>query len=495
MVDFYGSFLVFLAEAVSANMCFVAMFLAVFLYKPTKQPTIKCSIEILRSLRQPVASKISKMLGGRMLTDLDELVAECPDPRSRKYVSESVKCYKAGAYRSAVVSCWIAVAFDIVDKIRELSAIGDAMAQEVIARFDTARQNGDLRAALAFEKELLPLARDKFQFISHIEFIDLERLLADRNRCAHPSMVSDTEVFEASAELAPLHIVNATRYVLSQPAAQGKQALARLQTELDSNFFPAKREDILIFLKAGPLAKPRESLLKNFLAILLKRVTKPPVAISWEKTHQAVEALFAVSDLHPGPWKLHIKELLSTLMPTLQDDDALRKAADLVGWRQNAELWSYVDEAGRLRLRTFVKHFPSGSVGHLEFYLSNPKSPFYDDAKDRIDRASTEELFGTIWFDTPPAVIERAIALYKQCDSFASANAFAKDLRGFLKDSEDPEKHLSMLARAAKSNGQISGSNQFVPLVREFVRERFPDVDQARRMLNEENLAEAAEAL
>jgi hypothetical protein len=30
-----------------------------------------------------------------------------------------------------VVACWIAVAFDLVDKIREVAASGDAMAQEV----------------------------------------------------------------------------------------------------------------------------------------------------------------------------------------------------------------------------------------------------------------------------------------------------------------------------------------------------------------------------
>jgi len=169
-----------------------------------------------------------------MLKDLDELVAECPDPRSRKYIQESVQCYKAGAYRSAVVSCWIAVAFDLADKIREVAASGDAIAQEAITKFDRARSDGDVRSALAFERELLHLARDKFEFISAIEFIDLERLATDRNRCAHPSLAFDAEVFEATPELARLHIVNAARYVLSQPAAQGKKAL--LVAELDSNF-------------------------------------------------------------------------------------------------------------------------------------------------------------------------------------------------------------------------------------------------------------------
>lgn len=70
-----------------------------------------------------------------MLNDLDELILSCEDPRSRHYIEEAVKCYKAGAYRSSVVACWIAVAFDLVDKIRELSASGDKEAQVEIARF------------------------------------------------------------------------------------------------------------------------------------------------------------------------------------------------------------------------------------------------------------------------------------------------------------------------------------------------------------------------
>lgn len=124
-----------------------------------------------------------------MLVDLDDLVSECPDPRSRKYISEAVQCYKAGAYRSSVVACWIALVFDLVDKIREIGAGGDPAAQQAIAKFDRARQDHDVRASLEFEKGLLVLARDKFEFLSQIEFIDLSRLADDRNRCAHPSQV------------------------------------------------------------------------------------------------------------------------------------------------------------------------------------------------------------------------------------------------------------------------------------------------------------------
>ncbi|UBT78515.1 hypothetical protein LCH33_001869 [Pseudomonas amygdali] len=72
-----------------------------------------------------------------MLSDLDELILSCEDPRSQQYIEEAVRCYKAGAYRSSVVACWIAVAFDLVDKIKELAAGGDKEAQAELTRFET----------------------------------------------------------------------------------------------------------------------------------------------------------------------------------------------------------------------------------------------------------------------------------------------------------------------------------------------------------------------
>lgn len=60
-------------------------------------------------------------VGIAVLQDLDELVLECRDERARAYIREAVICCKSGAYRSAIVSTWIALAFDIVDKMHELS--------------------------------------------------------------------------------------------------------------------------------------------------------------------------------------------------------------------------------------------------------------------------------------------------------------------------------------------------------------------------------------
>ena len=405
-----------------------------------------------------------------MLIDLDEMVSDCPDPRSRKYIREAVQCYKAGAYRSSVVACWIAMVFDLVDKIREIGAAGDLAAQEAIAKFDRARQEHDVRTSLNFEKDLLKLARDKFEFISQIEFIDLSRLADDRNRCAHPSQVSDTEVFEASPELARLHIVNATKYVLSKPAAQGQAALERLLEDLNSRFFPAKLIDVKTFLSAGPLGKPRESLLKNYLAVLLKDLVKQS-NIDYERMQRAENALYSLRDMHPEPWKRLIPEILASVLPSLQTDQQLKKATRFLGGKKGCELWLYIVNADRLRLSTFVQNFPGEDLDELDSLIESPDLPLFSSASLRINKATEAELLDdSLWFHTPTMLIDRLIAIYKCKYNFADANSFAKRLRPYLFDSKEPQKHLNALITVAADNTQIRESIQFPILMKDFVQ-------------------------
>ncbi len=153
------------------------------------------------------------------LSDLDELVLKCRDEKAKSYIKESVSCYKSGAFRSAIVSTWIAVIFDIIDKLKDLALAGDKEAEKQLDEFEKARKAGDIATSLKFERDILKVARDRMEFISHLEFIDLDRLQQDRNRCAHPSMTSDGEIFNPSAELARVHIRSAIEHLLQYPPA------------------------------------------------------------------------------------------------------------------------------------------------------------------------------------------------------------------------------------------------------------------------------------
>ncbi|NOJ99880.1 hypothetical protein HMI51_44315, partial [Corallococcus coralloides] len=114
--------------------------------------------------------------------------------------------YRAGAFRAAIVSTWIAVCFDIMQKFHELAIAGDAAAGKEAEALERIRANGDVTAAMRFEKDLLNKAKSPFELVNNLEYIDLTRLYDDRNRCAHPSFVADGEAYSPPGELARLHI-------------------------------------------------------------------------------------------------------------------------------------------------------------------------------------------------------------------------------------------------------------------------------------------------
>ena len=131
--------------------------------------------------------------GHMSIVDLDELVLRCKGANAKAYLQEAVSCYRAAAYRTCIVATWIAVVFDVIDKLRELALSGDAEARTAIADVDNWQplvDRGDanaIRKSLEFERNVIGLADQKFGFFEPNQVTDLERLREDRNRCAHPT--------------------------------------------------------------------------------------------------------------------------------------------------------------------------------------------------------------------------------------------------------------------------------------------------------------------
>ena len=91
------------------------------------------------------------------------------------------------------MSAWIAVVFDLIDKIRELALAGDGTAKALEQQYDTYLlqiDQGDgqgIKNALGFERDILSTCKDRLQLFDQHQFADLDRLREDRHRCAHPS--------------------------------------------------------------------------------------------------------------------------------------------------------------------------------------------------------------------------------------------------------------------------------------------------------------------
>lgn len=420
-----------------------------------------------------------------MLADLDELILTCSDPRSRAYIKESVQCYKAGAYRASVVACWIAVAFDLVDKIRELAATGDNLAQEQMARFEKTQNNNDIFGALSFEKELPDMALNKFEFISHLEHQDLVRLVEDRNRCAHPSKVSDAQVFEASAELARLHISNSVRSILSQPAAQGKPALERIMQDMDSRYFPSKYNDVFTFLSAGPLGRPKHSLYRNFIQIITKTILKHEA--TGQRRSRSILALLAMKKMHPALWDAEFPNILLKLIEHIIDEKDLVNTVIFMVYHHKLGVWECLSDFQRLRISTFVHNSPASLLEDFDNILElPPEHQLHKAAIGRIGKTTLEEIKSISWlFHIPTQFFERTLTLYGRSASFAEANETGRFIRNQVTEISDPKPKLDALIKTAKSNEQIRLSNELPNIFkafaslesvgRDFVKERIDE--------------------
>ena len=86
---------------------------------------------------------------------LEDLLNEVRDRESRRYLDEAIRAYQVGAFRAAIVATWVAVAFDLIAKIRQLAATGDDGANDFIRRLDQAIEGDSPNRQLTIERNLL----------------------------------------------------------------------------------------------------------------------------------------------------------------------------------------------------------------------------------------------------------------------------------------------------------------------------------------------------
>lgn len=390
------------------------------------------------------------------LEDLDELTLRCRDEKARHYISEAVASYRAGAFRSSIVGTWIAVCFDLIEKFRELALAGDKEAEIQVRDLETIRRTGDLSRALRFERELLNLAKDKFELLSPLEFVDLERLQADRNRCAHPSLTVDEQAYSPSAELARLHIHSAVTHLLQHPPVQGKYALDRLRAEIDSDYFPTNPTDAKIVFLSGPLRRPRESLTRNLVVLLLKALLKEKP--DSKRRARLGAALHATQLLHPEQFARAIAGTISAIFRSVADQDI---QAQIEFLKTSPNLWVYLDVDVQKRVENYVLELPSE---HIEDISALLRLDFLRaQARQRLHRITRKEVSDSLFFDLHEELANRMIERYLNSGSFDEANEWARQLGIYA--SEFTADQVRSIIRGAGKNDQVAGSFQLGALL------------------------------
>jgi hypothetical protein len=72
----------------------------------------------------------------RNLQDLELSALSCINNHGKKLINEAINCYNCGAFRAAIITTWIAVVFDLLDKIYELQLAGNLQAKAIFEKYE-----------------------------------------------------------------------------------------------------------------------------------------------------------------------------------------------------------------------------------------------------------------------------------------------------------------------------------------------------------------------
>lgn len=296
------------------------------------------------------------------ISDLDELALSVRDQTSRSYILEAIDAYRGGAFRSAIISTWIAVSYDIISKIRDLASQDDRNAIQLTDKLDRAIRNNQIPTLQKIEEDLLESAHKDFELLASHEYEDLIRLKKDRNLCAHPAFVSEEVLFYPTPELVRAHIVHAIVHLLCHAPIQGRSALERVRTDLLRASFPDDLNGISTFLNNKYLNRARASLVQSLVDFIIKIILKGNDPDFNGKEMLLSKVLIVISRRYPQIYEQRMSFKYPELVESLDDHRIL---SVLLLARSDDRCWTWISNPSRIRIRRILQNLQPKSITEI----------------------------------------------------------------------------------------------------------------------------------
>lgn len=393
------------------------------------------------------------------MRDVESLLASVREAASRRQLSEAVRAYQAGAFRAAIISTWVAVALDLVGKLRELAEDGDAAATTEIANLDAAIAGGQVPALRKFEHDLLDLCRDTFELINGRDHLVLERLIRDRNSCAHPAFVAPDEVFAPTAELARAHLAAAVDAVLQHPPTPGKRVVDRFKAEIGGGAWPSSHDDLVDYLRERYFGQQRDSakrqlaqlIIKCSLGVPVEAPNRPRLLVRYPQCARAL------NDVAPGL----LTETIATVVGKREEssglsEDAIRFGVGSLG--DLAAFWEAIPKASGSRIVTCIETSTTHELVEAGVFAVQPPavgagSEVGSLVEKRIAGAASSELAGALALRVSSTLVDAVVTRVETSANWGTTNTLLPLLPALVPFLEAA--HIQGLCAAAITNYEI----------------------------------------
>ena len=323
-----------------------------------------------------------------LVLSLEDLAETIHSHQSRVQFGEVIRAYRAGAYKSATIVLWISVIQDFTDKVRILAEGGDAVARSLIDDLDKARLARDLKKLQSFENTILSNARDVFELVTHREAVELDRLYADRNSCAHPTFQSDVEEpFEMTEEQVRAHARVVVGAVLGQLPTVGKALVIRFQNDVKGESWPD--DHLSDYLRNRYFSRARGTAMRGVLTAALKVAIRPG-----EESNTTAGRCVAALQASAGIDRQLVDEVIRTVLTRWRDgmsDADLVRALGAVG--AISTTWVTLGDENAQRIGILLGGDIDFLIGERAFASGVPsREDLRVHYRRAIDRLTTEQI-------------------------------------------------------------------------------------------------------
>jgi hypothetical protein len=383
------------------------------------------------------------------IADLDAELLRIRDPRSRVYFGDALKCYRAGAFRAAISSTWIALAYDLIRKYRELGGLGDAEAHVYLGKWDASVAANNVAKLLDLERSLLDHAHHKMAIIDAMGLRILKRLYEDRHLSAHPAFASKDDLYEPSDELVRAHMAAAVELVLAQRPVQGKGIFEAFSADIRSPGFPSAPSVILDYVEQKYLANMRSSVLRNFGVVVGKSLIQN-IPLEWEPYHSKLAAaLLSVKQRRPVEWG----EVETELVKLINDDEPANRLRSIAVLAIFPGIIPRLEQTALTALHHSVANDPL-LPATPQVFTAVETEEFRDRLVARFEALDDTAAARVLSASAPPSLWPNALSRYAVSGDFRGAEArfdqFISPFRPIINEIQ-----LDELFAAVRDNGQI----------------------------------------
>lgn len=388
---------------------------------------------------------------GQGLTDIDSLALAVRDPESKRLIGESISAYRGGALRSAIVSTWIAVDYDIIAKARELSALGDPASTAFIKDLDHSIEHRAIAKLQAIESSLLATAFNQLQLLAHHEHEDLDRLQRDRHLCAHPAFATEDALFQPTPELVRTHITHALMHLLINAPLQGKSAIERFHVDLLSPSFPVDGDTIGTFVRAKYLDRAKDVMVVNLIKSLLTAPFGSEFAKYLGQRHQVARTLREIAKAKTEIYDDTAKDHVARKFDAIPDALLLSISAFV---ECDTRVWDWLPEPTRIRFRKLLQDADAETLKKHSAFDAFAIPELADVLLARFDSFKQDVQIGIISQSPRREFIAPAIRIYGDSGGWRTAEERARSLMVPLAPFMNVNDVQAMLD-AVKGNSQI----------------------------------------